>query len=144
MQTPDLDWLLLTKRPQNIAPMFAEMAKQFGAGWWGDGWHNVWLGTTCEDEHYYRQRYTALAKIPAVVHFISYEPAVGELGDLDIGAGRLPDWIISGGESGPKARIVDPRRYWLVRDQCHAHGIAYFHKQFGNYASKPMVFHNLV
>jgi protein gp37 len=65
--TPELDWLLLTKRPQNIAKMLPSG--------WGDGWSNVWLGTTAEDQERYDQRWPQLYRAPAAVKFISYEPA---------------------------------------------------------------------
>jgi protein gp37 len=52
---------------------------------WGEaGYPNVWLGTTTEDEKHYRMRWPMLARIPAVVHFISYEPAIGSLGRLGL------------------------------------------------------------
>ena len=85
-----LDWLLLTKRPQNISKMLPSN--------WGDGYPNVWLGMTAEDQTYFDQRWKHLQKIPAVIKFISYEPAIGPLRlPTD---GPHPDWLISGGESG--------------------------------------------
>jgi protein gp37 len=93
--TPSLDWLLLTKRPQNAARLVL-------AGWFGKP--NVWLDVTAEDEERYRHRWAVLARLPAVVRFVSYEPAIAPLGPIDLGIGRLPDWIISGGQSGPGAR----------------------------------------
>src|SRR6185312_11940199 len=62
-QTPHLDWLLLTKRPQNIAKMLPD--PRTGVKPWGGGWPNVWLGTTAEDQDRYDQRWPHLAKIPA-------------------------------------------------------------------------------
>ena len=77
-----LDWLMLTKRPQNIAKMLPLD--------WGDGYPNVWLGVTAEDQQHFDQRWKYLQKIPAVIKFISYEPALGPLqlpthGPLPIG-----------------------------------------------------------
>jgi protein gp37 len=67
-----LDWLLLTKRPQNILKMLPSD--------WGDvGYRNVWLGITAEDQPRFDQRWPLLQKIPAVIKFISYEPAIGRL-----------------------------------------------------------------
>ena len=81
-----------------------------------------------------------LARIPAARRFISYEPAIGPLGVIDIGWGNcLPDWIISGGESGGHARVMHPGWARHVRDQCRALGIAFFHKQWGTYRSNPLV-----
>jgi hypothetical protein len=65
---------------------------------WAYGYPNVWLGTATEDEKHYRMRWPVLSKIPAARCFISYEPAVGQLGNLAI-TDTLPDWIICGGES---------------------------------------------
>ena len=68
---PDLDWQLLTKRPQNIA--------KFLPPDWGDGYPNVWLGATAESQAYFDQRWPVLARTPAAVRFVSYEPAIGPL-----------------------------------------------------------------
>jgi protein gp37 len=131
--TPDLDWLILTKRPENI--------RRFLPADWGSGYPNVWLGTTTEDQENFDRRWPKLAAIPAVVRFISYEPAVGPLRFPDTSSrdGR-PDWTISGGESGPGARISDPQWFRDLRDDCRDYGSAYFFKQFGNYGSNAAVF----
>lgn len=129
-ETPDLDWQLLTKRPQLIA--------RFLPPDWGRGYPNVWLGTTAEDQQHFDQRWPHLAAVPATIRFISYEPAVGPLALP--GDGPQPDWLISGGESGPKSRVADPAWFRAIRDDCLARGVAYFHKQYGAYASNPLVF----
>jgi protein gp37 len=107
-QTPHLDWLLLTKRPQNIAKMLPD--PETGVRPWGDGWPNVWLGTTAEDGESFRQRWLHLALIPCVVRFVSYEPALGDLAEAlaHMGAGTLPDWrreraALPSAECGPRA-----------------------------------------
>ena len=117
-KTPRLDWLLLTKRPQNIRKMLPPD--------WGHGWPNVWLGTTTESQEYYDQRWPILSRIPAVIHFVSYEPAVGPLRTLGHGP---PDWLICGGESGPQRRPMDPAWAREVFDQCRGAGVAFFMKQ---------------
>jgi protein gp37 len=128
-QTPNLDWLLLTKRPQNIAKMLP--VPESGTPPWGDGWPNVWLGTTTENQDEYNRRWPHLAAIRAAVHFISYEPA---LGPLDIWAtGTVPDWVIAGGESGPKARPMHPAWARSLRDQCAAAGVPFHLKQHGEW-----------
>jgi protein gp37 len=129
--TPNLDYLLLTKRPQNIARMLPLD--------WAAGYPNVWLGTTTEDAERFKLRWPVLARIPASIRFISYEPGIGPLGRLDIGE-HLPDWIICGGESGGHARVMDPAWARHVRDQCIAFGIAFLHKQWGTYRSNPFVY----
>jgi protein gp37 len=124
-----LDWLLLTKRPQNISKMLPSD--------WGDGYLNVWLGMTAEDQPHFDQRWNHLQKIPALIKFISYEPALGPL-RLPID-GPHPDWLITGGESGGGARPM--KRRW-VRDiiaDCREHGVAAFHKQWGSYRNNPLV-----
>ncbi|MET0481531.1 MAG: DUF5131 family protein [Aestuariivirgaceae bacterium] len=131
-----LDWQLLTKRPQNIRKMLPPD--------WDEGYPNVWLGTTTEDASAYRQRASLLLSVPAAIHFVSYEPAIGPLGRLDIN-GRSPDWIIIGGESGARAdliRLTDP--HW-VRDaiaECRRVGAAPFLKQWGTYKNNPWVVEN--
>jgi protein gp37 len=103
-----LDWLVLTKRPENIEKLLPSD--------WGDGYSNVWLGTTAEDQKRFDARWKHLKRIPAVVRFISYEPA---LGPLRLPSGRsLPDWLISGGESGPGARPLKPKWVRDVIDDC--------------------------
>ncbi len=128
-----LDWQLLTKRPQNIRKMLPAD--------WRSGYANVWLGATTEDARAYCQRAAHLLKVPATVHFVSYEPAIGPLGNLEID-GRSPNWVIIGGESGVRAdkiRRTDPR--W-ARDaivECRRVGAAPFLKQWGTYANNPHV-----
>jgi protein gp37 len=117
--TPMLDWLLLTKRPENIRKMLP--------GDWGNGYANVWLGVTAENQDRYNRRWRILREIPANLRFISYEPA---LGPLDIsGHRRHPDWIICGGESGANARHMKSRWARDLRDQCDQLGVAFFMKQ---------------
>lgn len=119
-KTPHLDWLLLTKRPQNINKMLP--------GDWGDGYQNVWLGATAEDQTEFDRRWPILAATPAAIRFISYEPA---LNALNIGA-ATPDWLICGCEKGPNQK---PLRHmpdqWSrdVRDACASNGVAFFMKQ---------------
>ena len=126
-KTPELDWLLLTKRPENIGKMLPAD--------WGDGYDNVWLGTTAEDQKHYDRRWAILRTIPAVVRFISYEPALGPL--QLAGHWSRPDWIICGGESGSKARYMEPQWAHDVRDQCQQMGIAFFMKQMTKKAAIP-------
>ncbi len=119
-QTPALDWLILTKRPGNIAKMLP--------GNWGDGYANTWLGVTAENQAEFDRRWPELAPIPAAVRFVSYEPA---LGPLHIGAAR-PDWLICGAEQGPHDKPLRPMLVqWArdIRDECAAVGTAFFMKQ---------------
>jgi protein gp37 len=128
-----LDWQLLTKRPQNIRKMLPPD--------WGDGYPNVWLGTTAEDADAYRQRVPHLLKAPAAIHFVSYEPAIGPLGQLDID-GLHPDWLIIGGESGVRSDLIrrtDPRWARDAIAECRRLGASPFLKQWGTYKNNPYV-----
>jgi protein gp37 len=124
-----LDWLLLTKRPQNVVKMLPSD--------WGDGYRNVWLGMTAENQTYFDQRWRHLQAIPATIKFISYEPALGPLRLPK--HNPLPDWLISGGESGGGARSVNPQWVRDIIAECRQRGIAAFHKQWGTYRSNPLV-----
>jgi protein gp37 len=127
---PQLDWLLLTKRPQNIKKMLPAD--------WGTGYRNVWLGVTAENQMFFDQRWKLLQDIPAAMKFISYEPALGPLRLPK--CNPLPDWLISGGESGSGARsLLKPQWVRDVIADCQRSGIAPFHKQWGTYASNPLV-----
>ncbi len=123
-----LDWLLSTKRPQNIVKMLPAD--------WGDGYRNVWLGATAEDQTYFNQRWKYLQNIPALIKFISYEPALGPLRLPK--HGPYPDWLISG-ERGGGARPINPRWVRDIIADCRRKGVAQFHKQWGTYSSNPLV-----
>ena len=123
-----LDWLLLTKRPQNIGKMLPAD--------WGEGYPNVWLGMTAEDQDRYDQRWRHLAAAPAAVRFVSYEPAIGPLRISD--AASRPDWLIVGGESGPGARAMDPQWVRDIVADCRRIGTAPFFKQWGTYGNNPL------
>lgn len=159
-QTPNLDWLLLTKRPQNIAKMLPDD--------WGDGYPNVWLGTTVEHQAEADRRIPHLLAAPARVRFLSCEPLLGfvdltrikalpgfggedgwhtdvltsshfqvdDMGREHSGDGPIDDkidWVICGGESGPNARPMHPDWARSLRDQCVAAGVPFFFKQWGEW-----------
>lgn len=125
--TPNLDWMLLTKRPENIRKMLPPN--------WGDGWPNVWLGTTVEDAERVR-RIAVLRRAPARIRFLSCEPLLGDLGTLDLTGIHL---VISGGESGPRARPMHPAWARALRDQCAAAGVPFFFKQWGEWHPCEMI-----
>lgn len=116
--TPNLDWLLLTKRPENFASMLP---------FWSVSWPNVWLGISAEDQPRLLERAPHLSEAPAAQRFVSYEPALGPLQLGDFAADI--DWLIAGAESGAGARPM--REDWVrdVRDECTAAGVAFFYKQ---------------
>lgn len=118
-QTPHLDWLLLTKRPQRMAGWAAE-----------HGWpENAWAGVSVENQAAADERQPWLAKVPARVRFLSCEPLLGPVVPL----GRV-DWIIVGGESGPSARPMRPMWVRRLRTEAAVMGAAFFFKQWGEWA----------
>lgn len=151
-----LDWLLLTKRPQNIAKMLPDD--------WGNGWPHVWLGTSAGTQKTADTNIPHLLATPAAVRFVSAEPVLERV-DLtnlcDDGYSSIDalreypafqarddwgddaedmgpftdqpaiDWVICGGESGPNARPMHPDWARALRDQCQAAGTAFFMKQMG-------------
>lgn len=132
-RTPMLDWLLLTKRPQNIESM---------SPWSGDDWpENVWLGTTVENQHWAKVRLPHLLKHNAKVRFLSCEPLLGEL-DLIKASENLEhgiDWIIAGGESGPHSRPMNPVWVRSLRDQCGELDSAFHFKQWGHWVPRELL-----
>lgn len=171
MDTPHLDWLLLTKRPENIRPVLDSLRQEANhigdfklsemLTAWLDGSppHNVWLGTSVENQEQADKRIPALLRVPAALHFLSMEPLLGEVSlgcsEYDYLAGwnteirwngnpdSLPeldpyrtdaiDWVIVGGESGKNARPMHPDWVRSIRDQCASAGVPFFFKQWGDW-----------
>jgi protein gp37 len=108
---------VLTKRHERLAELAPRLP-------WPP---NVWVGVSIENDRWVR-RADALRTVPAAVRFISAEPLLGPLPSLDL-AGI--DWLIAGGESGPRHR--PPKAEWFrdLRDRCRAEGVAFFFKQWG-------------
>jgi protein gp37 len=104
---------------------------------WGDGYRNVWLGVTAENKTYFDSRWGIPQRIPAVVRFISYEPALGPLRLPK--HGPYPDWLISGGESGGGARPINPQWVRDIIADRRRRGVTPFHKQRGAYSNNPLV-----
>lgn len=155
-QTPALDWLLLTKRTENVRRLVVEM------GWLandGAEWpRNLWIGCTVENQQRAEERLPHLLAIPAPVRFVSYEPALGPVDFASVGALgctcddhirchgacrfarlfklsdrlRRVDWIIVGGESGPGARPFDLEWARATVAQCRDAGVPVFVKQMGS------------
>ena len=148
-KTTNLDWLLLTKRPENILPAIRDAIEtgddpDFDYNAAGDPngldvaplselFPNLWLGTSIEDQKTADKRIVELLKCPAVVRFLSIEPMLGPItlrhewmaGLLDDMLNPRPriDWVIVGGESGPHARPMHPDWARSIRDQCVAAGV---------------------
>lgn len=135
---PDCLFLILTKRAERIADHLPDD--------WGDGYSNVALGVTVEDQRRADERIGRLLAVPAVVRFLSCEPLISpvqlgiqvggrfEFFDHGLGdrAGRI-DWVIVGGESGPGARPMNPAWARDLRDQALAAGVAFHFKQWGEH-----------
>lgn len=155
LDTPHLDWLLLTKRIGNAARMMLDavgMATDCQHTLWP--LRNVWLGATVVNQEEADRDIPKLLETPAAVRFLSCEPLLGPV-DLacvpwpsswqrpvdDISDGIHPlrfdkahiDWVIAGGESGPHARPMHPDWARILRDQCQAAGAAFFFKQWGEW-----------
>ena len=93
---------------------------------------NVWMGVTIENRRFVH-RADSLREVPAAVRFISAEPLLGPLEGLDLDG---IDWLIAGGESGPRHRRIDPAWATELRDRCLHEGVAFFFKQWGGHARR--------
>lgn len=180
LRTPNLDWLLLTKRIGNAERMLPAD--------WGDGYPNVWLGSTVANQEEAERDIPKLLRMPAAVRFLSCEPLLGAIDlrslsyksggclpdemrvndgrcSLDAirgittwpgshyqspvikrefriidgkvyqseGEARRIDWVIVGGESGPKSRPSHPDWFRSLRDQCVAARVPFHFKQWGQF-----------
>ena len=144
---PDMDWLLLTKRPQNIGKMLPTF--------WDEVKGSVWLGTTVEDQQRANQNIPHLLKHDSAVRFLSCEPLLAPIDILqwlhdsdcaEVIADGGPcickgqevseiciDWVIAGGESGAESRPSHPDWFRDLRDQCASSGTPFLFKQWGNW-----------
>lgn len=146
-RTPHLTYQILTKRPERIADHLPED--------WGEGWDNVWLGTSVENQEVL-PRMQELMRVPAKVRFLSVEPLLspvllgldGKMGFIwedtqetkymtFTPVNELIHWVIIGGESGPasgrtKARECNPLWMESIVDECKANEIPVFVKQMGS------------
>lgn len=133
-ETPHLDWLLLTKRPQNI--------KKYLPVDWSDGYSNVWLGATVENQTEADRRIPHLLDANAKISFLSCEPLLGPvdltnlqglrfdaLYGVDHGKKKI-GWVITGGESGTHFRHANPDWFRSLRDQCAAANVPFLFKQW--------------
>lgn len=93
---------------------------------------NAWLGTSVENDMVV-DRVAHLAKIEGAMLFVSFEPLIGRIGDLDL---RKIHWAIVGGESGPRARPMDPEWVDCLHDICRRDDVAFFFKQWGGQNKK--------
>jgi protein gp37 len=144
-QLTSLDWLVLTKRPENVKQMIEQGTGRHCDAWLADNKH-VWVGTSVENQEQANGRIPHLLAIPAAVRFLSIEPLLGAV-NLDLIDGALYDggmpfewqrlggdgigWVIVGGESGHGARPFNTQWAVSLKEQCEAAGVPFFFKQFG-------------
>ena len=134
--TPHLTYQILTKRPERILNHLP---------WdWGDGYDNVWLGISGENEELTYQRLVELHKVPAKVKFISAEPLLEDItSNRNIELIRKLDWVIIGGESGNdtgKYRYRPMAQSWAqnIIDVCNTYNVPCFMKQLGTDLAKQL------
>jgi protein gp37 len=167
--TPNLDWLMLTKRAQAAAEYFVDRKTMWAAAaayrdllygpgspvGLGDGlraWppENVWVGASVENKAAAQKRLDHLCQIHSTIRFVSCEPLLEEVdlrpwlpssdgfvstksGPIHVDdGGRAIDWVIVGGESGPKARPCNIAWIQSIVDQCREAGVPCFVKQLGH------------
>jgi len=148
-QTPNLDWLLLTKRPELIFRLGTDAAGTIFDLWLED-YQNVWLGTSVENQDCFDERVGALVKngLHAAVRFLSVEPMIGSVrlvptpvfsaGMWEFVPGKKShiDWVICGGESGKDCRPMELQWARDLRDDCKTWGVKFFMKQLGGFPDK--------
>jgi protein gp37 len=120
--TPQHTYQVLTKRAERVEALSGELP-------WP---RNVWLGVSVENEEY-TWRIDCLRRTNAAIKFLSLEPLLGPLDDLDL---TDIDWAIAGGESGPGAREMCADWVRSIRDQCKAADVAFHFKQWGGVNKK--------
>ncbi len=120
--TPHHTYQILTKRGARMARFFRERTVP----------DNAWLGVSVENKRHGVPRIDHLRKVPAKIRFLSVEPLLEDVGELN-----LTDihWVIVGGESGPKARPMKVEWADNVRQQCEEQGVAFFFKQWGGWGA---------
>jgi len=126
--TPNLVWLILTKRPERIAD-------HLPSDWGCHGYKNVWFGTTvgCPDSY---SRLTTLREIPCALRFVSVEPLIESVADMDVSG---YSWLLVGGMSGPLWKDKPMKLDWaadLYENVRHNRKISYFFKQSSNSRSE--------
>jgi protein gp37 len=143
-------FVILTKRPERMAKFFSLLA----IGNMCSSFPNLWIGVTAENQKQANQRIPILLQIPAAKRFVSIEPMLGPVDLTWIQDSRIHaidsldnnsithnneviekglDWVICGGESGPKARPMHPDWVRSIRDQCASANVPFFFKQWGEW-----------
>ncbi len=123
-QTPHHTYQILTKRAGRMRRYFANEKRSVP--------DNAWLGVSVEDKQYGLKRIDELRKVDARIRFLSLEPLLEDLGELNL---KDIHWAIIGGESGPKARPM--KKAWVqnIKSQCRQQNVAFFFKQWGGWGA---------
>ncbi|OTO76550.1 MULTISPECIES: DUF5131 family protein [unclassified Enterococcus] len=119
------DWhtfQVLTKRPERLKNLSQSLTFT----------DNIWIGTSVEHERYFK-RVDLLRSIPAKVKFLSCEPLLGSLSGINLD--RI-NWVVVGGESGPKSRNMEIDWVREIRDVCKKNEVSFFFKQWGGWNKK--------
>lgn len=119
-ETPQHRYQILTKRAERMAEYFATRTAPA----------NAWLGVTVEEERT-KFRMDYLCQIPATVHFLSCEPLLSDLGEMNL---EGIEWVIVGGESGVKARPMQEAWVLNIKRQANAAKVPFFFKQWGTWS----------
>lgn len=123
-RTPQHTYQILTKRAATMRKYFASDFRKVP--------QNVWLGVSVEDRKHGVPRIDELRQINAAIRFLSVEPLLEDVGELDL---REIHWVIVGGESGPKARPMNPEWVEAIHESCDRQGSAFFFKQWGGWGA---------
>lgn len=121
-RTPQHTYQILTKRAGRMSKYFSKRTPP----------KNAWLGVSVEDKKYGLPRIDKLRTIPAKIRFLSVEPLLEDLGEINIDGIH---WVIVGGESGSNARPMKAEWAENIRQQCENCDVAYFFKQWGTWGS---------
>jgi len=123
------DWHVFQILTKRSSLMSRYLKKRYGSGL---APRHVWLGVSVEDKRN-AVRLKHLQSARASIKFVSFEPLIGPVGELDLSG---IDWAIVGGESGPHARPMAEEWAIEIRDQCRAANVAFFFKQWGGLRPK--------
>jgi len=123
-ETPRHTYQFLTKRPERLVELDRNRLLRWSP--------NIWAGVTIENAKY-ANRADLLKQTRAYVKFISFEPLLGLIDEIDLSG---IDWAIVGGESGPSARPMNKEWVYSLRDQCIAQNVKFFFKQWGGVIKK--------
>lgn len=124
-QTPQLNWLILTKRVGNVLSMLPPD--------WGNGYANVWLGISVVNQNEANRDIPKLLRLPAKLRWLSMEPLLEKVhlsNSWMVGDNKIA-WIVAGGESGKHARKMEAEWLFAIKEKCELFSVPFFLKQWG-------------